>query len=85
MIIKIKKYVATVAKFVEHEDGTITKEVMDITLKGQRFSEAGVWKQIPRDTKLVSHGYKEESYEVDPDKLTEWAKANGKPVTVDKE
>lgn len=80
MIIKIRKYVATVAEFVEHEDGTITKEVRDITLKGQRFSEASVWKQIPRDAKLVKHGYVEESYEVDADALCEWCKANGKPA-----
>lgn len=80
MIIKVKKYVAKVAKFVEHEDGTITKENASITLKGQRFSEASVWKQIPRDCKLISHGYEEAAYEVDPDKLTEWLNANGKPV-----
>ena len=85
MVIKIKKYVAKVAKFVEHDDGSITKEISEITLKGQRFSEATVWKQIPRDAKLISHGYVEEAYEVDPDKLTEWAKANGKPAKADKE
>lgn len=82
MVIKIKKYVAKVAKFVEHEDGSITKKTESITLKGQRFSEASVWKQIPRDCKLLSHGYVEEAYEVDPDKLTEWAKENGKPVEI---
>ena len=81
MIIKIKKYVAKVAQFVEHDDGSITKEVSEITLKGQRFSEASVWKQIPRNAKLISHGYTEEAYEVDNDKLTEWCKANGKPVS----
>lgn len=83
MIIKIKKYVAKVAQFVEHEDGTITKETRDIALKGQRFSEASVWKQIPRDAKLVSHGYVEAAYEVDADQLAEWCKANGKPVESD--
>ena len=80
MIIKIKKYVATVAQYVEHEDGSITKEVRDITLKGQRFSEAGVWKQIPRDAKLVSHGYKEAAYDIDEDKLEQFCKEFGKPV-----
>ena len=81
MIIKIKKYVAKVAQFVEHEDGTITKEIVSITLKGQRFSEAGVWKQIPRDSKLISHGYEETTYDVDTDKLSAWLAENGKIVT----
>lgn len=79
MIIKFRKYVATVSRFVEHEDGTITKKTEDITLKGQRFSDASVWKQIPRDCKLVSHGYRESAYKVDGDKLEEWLKQNGKP------
>lgn len=83
MIIKVKKYVAKVSQFVEHEDGTITKEISDVVITGQRISEAGVWKQIPRDAKLISHGYIEESYEVDTDKLTEWLKSNGKVVAKD--
>ena len=83
MIIKIKKYVAQVAQYVEHEDGTISKEMKSITLKGLRFSEAGVWKQIPRDAKLVSHGYVEEAFEVDADKLAAWCKENGTPVSAD--
>ena len=80
MTINFRKYVATVSRFVEHENGSITKETFDITLKGQRFSEASVWKQIPRDCKLVSHGYKSASYEVDADKLESWLIENGKPV-----
>lgn len=80
MIIKIKKYVAEVAQFVEHEDGTITKEMSSITLKGQRFSYASVWKQIPRNAKLISHGYVEEAFEVDTDSLLNWCKENGSPV-----
>lgn len=80
MIIKIKKYVATVARFVEHEDGTITKETENITLNGSRFSEASVWKQIPRDAKLVKHGYVEAAYEVDADALEAFCKEHGKPV-----
>lgn len=80
MVIKIKKYVAKVSQFVEHEDGTISKEISCITLKGQRFSEASVWKQIPRDAKLIEHGYIEEAFEVDTDKLVEWCKENGKPA-----
>lgn len=81
MTIKIKKYVATIAEFVEHDDGTITKEVKEIALKGQRFSEASVRKQIPRDAKLISHGYDEHAYEVDADALEAYCKENGKPVT----
>ena len=81
MIIKIKKYVAKVERFVEHEDGSITKEVSEIALKGLRFSEAGVLKQIPRNATLISHGYEEEAFEVDNDKLLDWCKANGKPVS----
>ncbi len=83
MIIKIKKYVAKIAQFVEHADGSITKEVSEIALKGQRFSEASVWKQIPRDAKLITHGYVEEAYEVDSDKLADWCKANGNPISKD--
>lgn len=80
MIIKIRKYVAEVAQFVEHEDGNITKEVKSLTLKGQRFSDAGVWKQIPRDAKLISHGWREVAYDIDADKLEQFCKENGKPA-----
>lgn len=80
MIIKIKKYVAKVAKFVEHDNGSITKEVFSMTLGGQRFSEASVLKRIPHDVKLISHGYEKEAYEVDADALHEFCKENGKPV-----
>ena len=78
MIIKVKKYVAKVSEFVEHEDGTITKEVQEIEIKGKRMSEAGVLKQIPRTAKLIEHGYVESEYEVeDTDKLVEWLEKNG--------
>lgn len=80
MIIKIRKYVATVSKYVEHDDGSITKQTENITLKGSRFSEASVWKQIPRDCKLVSHGYVEETFEVDADALAAWCNENGKKI-----
>lgn len=80
MIIKIRKYVAEVSQFVEHEDGSITKENKSIILNGQRFSEAGVWKQIPRDAKLLSHGWQEIAYEIDTDKLEQFCKEFGKPV-----
>ena len=53
MIAKIRKYVAKVVDFVEHEDGTISKEVEEIVLKGQRFSPASVERHIPRGTRLL--------------------------------
>lgn len=81
MVVKVRKYVAKVSQFVEHEDGTITKEVSEIVITGQRISEAGVWKQIPRDAKLISHGYVEKAFEVDSDKLTAWLEENGVAVS----
>lgn len=80
MLVKIRKYIAKVAQFKEHDDGSITKEISNITLDGQRFSEASVWKRIPRDAKLISHGWTEVSYEVDADKLSAWCEENGKRV-----
>ena len=58
MIVKIKKYVAKVSIFKEHEDGSISKEVREITLDGKRFSPATVWKKIPREAKLEEMGWK---------------------------
>lgn len=79
MIIKIKKYVATVARYVE--DGEkISKIVEDITIKGQRISPATVEKQIPRGVVLISHGYREEAFEVDAEKLLEFCRENGKEL-----
>lgn len=84
MIVKIKKYVAKVARYVENEEtGAITKEVSEITLNGSRFSEASVLKQIPRDAKLLSHGYVEHAFEVDTDTLYQFCMDNGKPVVKD--
>lgn len=80
MIIKIKKYVATVAHYVEDGD-KITKVLEDITIKGQRIKPATVDKQIPRGCVLVKHGYIEEAYEVDGDSLHAWLKANGELCT----
>lgn len=80
MIINIKKYVARVSKFVEHEDGTITKEVAEIELDGKRFSPATVLKLIPRECKLIESGWVETSYEVDTNKLENFCKENGKPI-----
>ena len=83
MIIKIRKYVAKVAEFKEHEDGTISKEVREIALEGKRFTPAAVWKHIPRETKLLESGWKETAYEIDSDKLKQFLAANGKPVTAE--
>ena len=80
MTIKVKKYIAKVAQFVEHEDGSISKEVSEITITGKRISEASVWKQIPRDARLLDHGYVETAYEVDEEKLEKFCKEHGKPV-----
>lgn len=83
MIIKIKKYVAKVVDFVEHEDGTISKEVKEIVLKGQRFTPASVERHIPRGTRLLDSGWKETAYEIDSEKLEQFLTANGKPVTAE--
>ena len=84
MIVKIKKYVANVSIFKEHEDGSITKEAAEIELKGKRFSPAAVWKQIPREAKLIESGWKETSYQIDSEKLEEFLKENGEPVADEK-
>lgn len=80
MTIKVKKYIAKVAQFVEHEDGSISKEVSEITITGKRISEASVWKQIPRDARLLEHGYVETAYEVDEEELEKFCKEHGNPV-----
>lgn len=81
MIVKIKKYVAKVAIFKEHEDGTITKEVQEITMDGKRFSPATVWKKIPRESKLEEMGWRETAYEIGVDELEKFLSENGKIVT----
>ena len=83
MIVKIKKFVATVSMFKEHEDGTITKEVEQITLDGKRFGPATVLKKIPREAKLEEMGWRETSYEIGVDDLEKFLSENGKPVTAD--
>lgn len=80
MKVTIKKYVATVAKFVEHEDGSISKIVEDITLDGKRFSESSVWKAIPRDCELVESGWKTVTFDVDTNLLEKFLHENGKAV-----
>ena len=77
MIIKIRKYVAKVAEFKENEDGSISKEVREITLNGKRFSHDTVLKHIPREAKLVESGRKEMAFEVDRDKLEQFLAENG--------
>ena len=81
MIVKIKKYVAKVTIFNEHEDGTISKEVREIALDGKRFSLASVWKKIPREAKLEEMGWKETAYEIGVDELEKFLSENGKLVT----
>ena len=83
MIIKIRKYVAKVAKFEEHEDGTVSKEVQEIALDGKRFSPSTVWKRIPREAKLLESGWKETAYDVDAEKLEQFLAENGKPVSAE--
>ena len=80
MIVKIKKYVAKVVSFKEHEDGTITKEVREIALEGKRFSPSTVWKLIPRGTHLLESGWRETAYEIGVDELEKFLCKNGKPV-----
>ena len=83
MVVKIKKYVAKVATFKEHEDGTITKEVREIALEGKRFGPATVWKLIPREASLLESGWRETAYEIDSDKLEKFLSENGKLVTAE--
>lgn len=80
MKITIKKYVAKVARYVEHEDGTITKSVEDIVLDGKRFKPASVRKAIPRDCKLVESGWVSTSYEVDEAALEKFLAECGEVV-----
>lgn len=81
MIVKIKKCVAKVSVFKEHEDGSISKEVREITLDGKRFSPAIVLKKIPREAKLEEFGWRETAYEIDTDKLEMLLKDHGEALT----
>ena len=82
MIVRIKKYVAKVSRFVENEEsGEIRKEVSEIVLDGKRFGEKGVEKRIPREYSLISHGWVEKAYNVDPEILAKFLNENGTPVT----
>lgn len=83
MIVKIKKYVAKVSIFNEHEDSSISKEVREIALDGKRFSPSTVWKHIPREAKLLESGWKETAYEIGVDELEKFLSENGKLVTAE--
>ena len=82
MIVRIKKYVAKVSRFVENEEsGEIRKEISEIVLDGRRFGKAGVEKRIPREYSLISHGWVEKAYNVDPVILEKFLNEYGTPVT----
>ena len=81
MIVKIKKYVAKVSIFNEHEDGTISKEVREINKKGKRISNDTVWKKIPSEEKLEEMGWRETAYEIGVDELEKFLSENGELVT----
>ena len=78
MIVKIKKYVAKVSRFVEDANsGEIHKEVSEIVLDGQRFGKNSVEKRIPREYTLISHGWVEKAYNVDTPELEKFLNKNG--------
>ena len=82
MIVKIKKYVAKVYRFVENaESGEIRKEVSEIVLDGQRFGKNSVEKRIPREYNLISHGWVEKEYNIDSEILEKFLIEKGSPVT----
>lgn len=82
MVVKIKKYVAKVSRFVENEEsGEIRKEVSEIVLDGQRFGKASIEKRIPREYNLISHGWVEKEYNIDSEILEKFLIENGSPVT----
>lgn len=80
MIIKFKRYIATVARYVEDDNGNITKRTEEIALEGRRFTDASVLNKIPRECKLISHGWKDEAYEVDTSTLLTFCSVNGKRI-----
>ena len=82
MIVRIKKYVAKVSRFVENaESGEIRKEVSEIVLDGQRFGKNSVEKRIPREYNLITHGWVEKEYNIDSEILEKFLIENGTPVT----
>ena len=83
MIIKLRKYVAKVAEFKEHEDGTISEDVREIALNGKRFGPSAVLKRIPREARLLESGWKEMAYEIDEGKLEMFLKDHGTALTAE--
>ena len=82
MVVKIKKYVAKVSRFVENEEsGEIRKEISEIVLDGQRFGKNSIEKRIPREYNLISHGWVEKEYNIDSEILEKFLIENGSPVT----
>ena len=82
MKITIKKYVAKVSQFVEHEDGAITKETREIVLDGKRFTTETAERAIPRNCQLIDSGWVETVYEVDTGKLEMFCKEHGEQVYI---
>ena len=74
--VKIKEFICKYSRFVEHEDGSITKEVTSVTLEGARFSPAGIVKQIPRDARVISADWVETSYIVPSETLKKFCVEN---------
>lgn len=84
MKITIKKYVAKVSQFVEHEDGSITKETRVIILNGKRFTPETALRAIPRNCELIDSGWTETVYEVDAAKLEMFCKEHGEQVSINR-
>lgn len=81
MKVKFNRHIATVAIFHEDEiTGNIAKEIKEIEITGTHVYEASVYKQIPRECKLISHGVVTSVFEVDSGALLDFCKANGKEI-----
>lgn len=84
MIIKIRKFVATVSMYNEDENGNISKETKEITLAGKRFTAASVLNKIPREAKVEDFGWRETAYEIDADILEKFLAEHGTPAECEK-
>lgn len=85
MIIKIRKFVATVSMYNEDENGNISKETKEITLAGKRFTAASVLNKIPREAKVENFGWRETAYEIDADILEKFLAEHGTPAECEKD
>lgn len=74
--VRIREFVCKYSRYVEHEDGRITKEVTEQILEGSRFSPAGIVKQIPRDAHVISADWVETQYIVPSDILKKFCIEN---------